>query len=70
MPRAARQRFGASGICAVARERRCLSCARQESYGLIEAIKTAVDDYAEREMGNGDTSGNKPHGIGDTQCRV
>jgi hypothetical protein len=34
------------------------------SAALIEAIKTAIDDYAERETGNRDFFWNRPHKAG------
>jgi hypothetical protein len=34
------------------------------SAALIEAIKTATDDYAERETGNREFSWNRPHKAG------
>jgi hypothetical protein len=34
------------------------------SYVLIEAIKTAIDDYAERETGNREFFWNRPHKAG------
>jgi hypothetical protein len=34
------------------------------SYALIEAIRTAIDDYAEREMGNREYFWKRPHKAG------
>jgi hypothetical protein len=35
-----------------------------ESFALVQAIVTAIDDYAERETGNREYFWNRPHGVG------